>query len=109
MRVLIAVDGTDNAAVVMEGVAPWLRQAGGQAAVLTILSASGIHATQESASGEVVTPQGTVGGTALDVHDAFPRTVEDRTQAISRIEAEVGDALSALATQHLTVSTPRSS
>ena len=58
MRVLIAVDNTDNAGLVMVSVAPWLRQTDGQATVLTVLGASGIHATQKSAGADVITPHG---------------------------------------------------
>lgn len=101
MRVLIAVDDTANAGVVMESVSPWLRQAAGEAAVLTVLNSSGIHATQEGAGGDVVTPHGTVTGSALGVQDAFPRVVEDRSQAIARAEAEIRDDLSNLAARHL--------
>jgi nucleotide-binding universal stress UspA family protein len=101
MRVLIAVDDTDNAGLVMESVSPWLRQAAGEAAVLTVLDSSGIHATDEDRSTDIITPQGTVGGSALGIRDTLPRVVEDRSQAIARVEAEIRDRLSELAARHL--------
>lgn len=101
MRVLIAVDDTLNAGLIMESVSPWLRQAAGEAAVLTVLNPSGIHATEGARGPEVITPQGTLEGSALGTSDKFPLVVEDRSQAIARVEAEMLDGLSELAARHL--------
>lgn len=100
MRALIALDGSKNADAVLAAVAPWLKQTGSRAELLTVLDESEIRGSLASSPSDVVTPQGT-GGTAIRVEEPRPRVVEDRTQALARVEAEVGDRLRDLAARYL--------
>jgi nucleotide-binding universal stress UspA family protein len=100
MRALVALDGSERANAVLEAVAPWLKETGSRAELLTVLDESEIHATTAVPPSDIVTPQGDR-STAIRVEEPRPRIVEDRTQAIARVEAETHDRLRALAAKYL--------
>jgi nucleotide-binding universal stress UspA family protein len=102
MDLLVAVDGSDSyAEQVVEFVAPWLRVAGGRAHLLTVLDAAEIHATRDELATTVLSPLGTDTGVSLGLRELLPRMVEDRTQAIARVESEIRERLEGLAARHL--------
>lgn len=100
MNVLIAVDGSSNGAVVMESVAPLLRQAGGKAAILTVLD---VKEVKDLSTGGWYgfTPRGDAAGTMLDVKEPARRVIESRDQAITRLQQEIGRHLEEMAKEHL--------
>jgi len=107
MQVLIAVDGSSNSEIVLESVAPWLRTAGGSAALLTVLDVSEIADVHVSAtpsgtilSGVTVGEQGIAAGSPLGA-GGTSEIIEDRGQAIERIEHETRTRLERLAAEHL--------
>ena len=101
MRALIAVDGSVNAAVVMEGVAPWLRASGSTAEVITVLDESEVRATYGADPAPDATPRGSWAGSALPVSERPPSVVEARSQALERVEHETLERLRALVEKHL--------
>ncbi len=103
MRALIAIDGSLSAGAVLDAVAPWLQASKADAEIMTVIDASEIRSTYSS---EVMPSRG--GERALSwlsvaggEPEPAPQVVEDRGQAIRRVEAEVTDRLRALVNAHL--------
>src|SRR5205823_3325326 len=102
MRVLIAVDGSANADQVFDAAAPWIRQTGSRAELLTVVDESEIHGTLTSEHLSPLTPQGVIGAqTTLRSDEPRARVAEDRTQALARVEGDARLRLEKLAEKHL--------
>jgi nucleotide-binding universal stress UspA family protein len=102
VRVLIAVDGSVNAEEVFDAAAPWVRMTGSRAELLTVIDESEVEGTLATEYLPPVTPQGVPEtGTALHIEEPRARVVEDRSQAIERVEVEARERLLRLAATHL--------
>jgi nucleotide-binding universal stress UspA family protein len=107
MRTLIAIDGSAASDMVLTAVAPWLKQAGSEADLLMVLDEAEIHATSATPPSTVDTPsaaswgiEGVVTGAGARIED-MRHDVEDRTQALTRVEGDARDRLDGLAARHL--------
>src|SRR5450759_2678764 len=101
MRVLIALDGSNSADVVLAAIAPWLRHSAATAELITIMDASEIRETLSPGLAHELTPQGSPSGSTLRVAEPMPRVAEERTQALTRVRGDLLGRLDQLAREHL--------
>lgn len=98
MHVLLALDGTEVGERAAAAIAAWAAGDGARVTLFRVLHPSEVHGTLEMKNLTFgLTPQGTMSGQKLSVHEPLPTVSEDRSQAFARARSEREDALRAVA------------
>jgi nucleotide-binding universal stress UspA family protein len=101
MRVLIALDNDEDAQGIVASVAPWLRHAEGTAILLRVMDAHDAQRTVARAEGYLPVAPDDEPRMAMGLQEPQTQSVEDRTQAIDRVESVAREQLARLAAKSL--------
>ncbi len=97
MRTLIAVESDEDAAVIIDAVAPWLRHTGSTAILLRVIDPHETERTVAGAEGHSPVAPDDEPRMAIGLNEPQAQSIEDRTQAIDRVETAARERLSQVA------------
>ena len=101
MRALIALDSDERSDMIVDAVAPWLRQGQDTALLLRVMDEQAVQRTVPRAEGHLPVAPDDERGMAIGLDEPRTDSIEDRTQAIDRVEAAAREQLNRLAATSL--------
>ena len=97
MRVLIALDRTEQAAEAIRSLARWAEDTRPDIHLLHVVHPDHVPETAAPTGfTHSLTPAGTLTGQSLNIHEPYVRLAEDRSQALTRARTEAADFLRTL-------------